>query len=43
MFTVAGGMCPRCGGMGSMTDIDLSQLYDDTESLAEGALTIPGW
>ncbi|RYE78144.1 MAG: excinuclease ABC subunit UvrA, partial [Myxococcales bacterium] len=42
-FTVSGGMCPRCEGMGSVTDIDLSQLYDDTKSLAEGALTIPGY
>ncbi len=42
-FTITGGMCPRCEGMGSVTDIDLSQLYDDTKSLAEGALTIPGF
>jgi excinuclease ABC A subunit len=42
-FTIAGGMCPRCEGMGSVTDIDLSQLYDDTKSLNEGALTIPGY
>ncbi|WP_163865456.1 ATP-binding cassette domain-containing protein [Myxococcus eversor] len=42
-FTAAGGMCPKCEGMGSVTDIDLSQLYDDTKSLAEGALTIPGY
>ena len=42
-FTVAGGMCPRCEGMGSATDIDLSQLYDDSKSLAQGALTIPGY
>jgi excinuclease UvrABC ATPase subunit len=42
-FTVAGGMCPRCEGMGSVTDIDLSQLFDDTKSLNEGALTIPGY
>ncbi|WNG17604.1 ATP-binding cassette domain-containing protein [Cystobacter fuscus] len=42
-FTVTGGMCPRCEGMGSVSDIDLSQLYDDTKSLAEGALTIPGY
>ena len=42
-FTIAGGMCPRCEGMGSVTDIDLSQLYDDTKSLAAGALTIPGY
>src|ERR687885_532001 len=37
-----GGMCPRCEGMGSVTDFDLSQLYDDTKSLNEGALAIPG-
>ncbi len=42
-FTITGGMCPRCEGMGSVTDIDLSCLYDDTKSLAEGALTIPGY
>src|SRR5262245_61709905 len=38
-----GGMCPRCEGMGSISDIDLSQLYDDSKSLSEGALTIPGY
>ena len=38
-----GGMCPRCEGMGSVTDIDLTQLYDESKSLAEGALTIPGY
>ncbi len=42
-FTVTGGMCPRCEGMGSVTDIDLTQLYDESKSLAEGALTIPGY
>ncbi|MEO8698140.1 MAG: excinuclease ABC subunit UvrA, partial [Acidimicrobiales bacterium] len=42
-FTRAGGMCPRCEGMGSVTDFDLTQLYDDSKSLAEGALTIPGY
>ncbi len=42
-FTVNGGMCPRCDGMGSVTDIDLSQLYDDTKSLADGAITVPGY
>ena len=36
-------MCPRCEGMGSVTDFDLSQLYDDSKSLNEGALTIPGY
>ena len=38
-----GGMCPRCEGMGSVNDIDLSALYDDTKSLNEGAITIPGY
>jgi excinuclease UvrABC ATPase subunit len=42
-FAITGGMCPRCEGMGSVTDIDLLQLYDDTKSLVEGALTIPGY
>jgi excinuclease UvrABC ATPase subunit len=42
-FEVNGGMCPRCEGMGSVNDIDLSQLYDDRKSLGEGALTIPGY
>ena len=42
-FTIIGGMCPRCEGMGSVNDIDLSQLYDEKKSLAEGALTIPGY
>ena len=38
-----GGMCPRCEGMGSVTDFDLSALYDDSLSLNEGAITIPGY
>jgi len=38
-----GGMCPRCEGMGSVNDIDLSQLYDDSKSLSEGAITVPGY
>ena len=38
-----GGMCPRCEGMGSVTDFDLTALYDDSKSLSEGALTIPGY
>ncbi len=42
-FEVHGGMCPRCEGMGSVTDIDRSQLYDASKSLAGGALTIPGY
>ncbi len=42
-FVRTGGMCPRCEGTGSVTDFDRSQLYDDTKSLSEGALTIPGY
>ncbi|TDK28009.1 excinuclease ABC subunit UvrA [Arthrobacter crusticola] len=42
-FSVTGGMCPRCEGMGSVTDFDLTQLYDDSKSLSGGALTIPGY
>ena len=42
-FSRAGGMCPRCEGMGSVTDFDLTELYDDTKSLNEGALTVPGY
>jgi excinuclease UvrABC ATPase subunit len=42
-FTVIGGMCPRCEGMGSVNDIDLSQLYDETRSLNQGAITVPGY
>jgi excinuclease UvrABC ATPase subunit len=42
-FTRLGGMCSRCEGMGSVTDFDLTQLYDDTKSINEGALTIPGY
>src|SRR5215831_3149291 len=42
-FSITGGMCPRCEGLGTVSDIDLSQLFDESKSLAEGALTIPGY
>jgi excinuclease ABC A subunit len=42
-FSITGGMCPRCEGLGSVTDVDLSQLFDESKSLAGGALTIPGY
>ncbi|SOB85771.1 ATP-binding cassette domain-containing protein [Streptomyces sp. 1331.2] len=42
-FSITGGMCPRCEGRGSVSDIDLTQLYDDSKSISEGAITIPGW
>ena len=38
-----GGMCPRCEGMGSVSDIDLSQLFDDSKSINEGAIKVPGF
>jgi len=42
-FSITGGMCPRCEGTGSVTDFDLTALYDENLSIAEGALTIPGY
>ncbi len=42
-FSVAGGMCPRCEGMGSANEMDLSQLYDESKSLAQGAIIVPGF
>ncbi|WP_053849590.1 excinuclease ABC subunit UvrA [Streptomyces sp. NRRL B-24085] len=42
-FSIVGGMCPRCEGRGTVNDIDLTQLYDDSKSLNEGAMTIPGY
>jgi excinuclease UvrABC ATPase subunit len=42
-FTSTGGMCPRCEGRGTVSDVDLTQLFDDSKSLAQGAITIPGY
>ena len=42
-FNIIGGQCPRCEGRGTVTEIDLSQLYDETKSLHEGAITVPGY
>ena len=42
-FTVQGGMCPRCEGMGRVSDIDLTQVLDETLSLKDGAITFPGY
>ncbi|GIJ11509.1 excinuclease ABC subunit A [Micromonospora andamanensis] len=42
-FSITGGMCPRCEGTGRVTDIDLTALYDDSKSLNEGAITVPGY
>jgi excinuclease UvrABC ATPase subunit len=42
-FSITGGMCPRCEGTGKVNDVDLTKLYDDTKSIADGAITIPGY
>ncbi len=42
-FSVTGGMCPRCEGRGAVSDIDLTELFDDARSLAEGAILVPGY
>jgi len=42
-FTAIGGMCPRCEGLGTINDFDLSQLYDESKTLIEGAITVPGY
>ncbi|HEX3678422.1 MAG TPA: excinuclease ABC subunit UvrA [Galbitalea sp.] len=42
-FAVTGGQCPRCEGMGTVNDIDLTQLYDDSKSLREGPFKVPGY
>jgi excinuclease UvrABC ATPase subunit len=42
-FSITGGMCPRCEGLGTVSDIDLTQLFDDSKSLNEGAITVPGY
>jgi len=42
-FAMVGGMCARCEGRGSVNDFDLTAFYDDSKSINEGALTIPGW
>jgi excinuclease UvrABC ATPase subunit len=42
-FSVAGGMCPRCEGMGTAKDVDVTQLYDESKSLNEGAIRVPGY
>lgn len=42
-FSVTGGMCPRCEGMGNVTDLDLAELFDATKSLSEDAITVPGY
>jgi excinuclease UvrABC ATPase subunit len=42
-FSITGGMCPKCEGRGNINDFDLTQLYDETKSINEGAISIPGY
>jgi excinuclease UvrABC ATPase subunit len=42
-FEITGGMCPRCEGLGEVSDVDLDELFDRTKSLSQGAITIPGY
>ncbi|MGB3829368.1 MAG: excinuclease ABC subunit UvrA [Ornithinimicrobium sp.] len=42
-FSVTGGMCVRCEGRGAVTDIEISAIVDESKSLAEGAITVPGY
>ena len=42
-FTVTGGMCPRCEGMGQVSEVDLAELVDETKTLEEGAIRVPGY
>lgn len=42
-FSVTGGMCPRCEGMGNVTDVDLAEVFDEEKSLSEGAIKVPGY
>src|SRR6516164_2475473 len=42
-FSITGGMCPRCEGLGTVSDINLAQLFDESKSLNEGAITVPGY
>lgn len=38
-----GGMCPRCEGRGAVSDLDLTQIVDESKSLDEGAIMVPGY
>ena len=42
-FSIVGGMCPRCEGRGTVSDMDLAELYDETRSVNDGAITVPGY
>ncbi|MCR3749005.1 excinuclease ABC subunit UvrA [Lentzea californiensis] len=42
-FSITGGMCPRCEGRGQISDIDLTEVYDESKSIIEGAIKVPGY
>jgi len=42
-FTIQGGMCPRCEGLGTVSDVDLTEIYDESKSLNGGAIKVPGY
>ena len=42
-FSVNGGMCPHCEGMGTATDISIAEVVDESKSLNDGAITVPGY
>jgi excinuclease UvrABC ATPase subunit len=41
--TYLGGMCPRCEGRGQISEIDLAAVVDESKSLNEGAILVPGY
>ncbi len=38
-----GGMCSECEGRGSVSDLDLTEIYDESKSLVDGAILVPGY
>ncbi|WP_010525448.1 excinuclease ABC subunit UvrA [Nesterenkonia sp. F] len=38
-----GGMCPDCEGRGTVSDLDLSRIVDESTSLVDGAILVPGY
>ncbi|NGY65848.1 excinuclease ABC subunit UvrA [Lentzea sp. NEAU-D13] len=42
-FSITGGMCPRCEGRGKVSDIDMTEVYDESKSILEGAIKVPGY
>ncbi|WP_017936421.1 ATP-binding cassette domain-containing protein [Nocardioides sp. Iso805N] len=38
-----GGMCPECEGRGNVSTLDMTQILDESKSLNEGAILVPGY